>query len=354
MPDYTYVGDFDGEDFDAEDFWVSAELEDPVATLLRLITSRIRVVKDSGSVASILATEAAYDRELLKEYDAQITLALDPNVGVLDQKLELSGRLRRRYMGFKCSIHAVDKSAPGSDSARVMRNKVTAQIEAIIRENRNLPYQTVYNFSGLGYPSGDPHKAFAAGAVTDLAPSSTSWAELSVANYQKIWSSDDVRHSKSTTVSGEYALMLFRFKIQPREACVKKVVISFEGYGLSPNGNGVRMKLWNHESSVWEQEQWNIWGSDMTLIITLTSESVDYIDSNGYLYVLVKTRTASNGVDPAVLYCDFVECTVQVYGISHVDVITYRNTEVTDVKPHVFQTEFLLKGWLFETISGAF
>ena len=348
------MGDFAAEDFDAEDFWVMSELEDPVVTLLRLISARIRVVKDSGSVASILATEAAYDRELLKEYDAQITLALDPNLGVLDQKLELSGRLRRRYMVFKCNTHSIDKSAPGSDSGRVMRGKVTAQIEAIIRENRNLPYQTAYNFSGLGYPSGDPHKAFDAAAATDLVPSSASWTELSVANYQKIWSSDDVRHSKSTTVNNEYALMLFRFKIAPREQCVKQVVISFEGYGLSPNGDGVRIKVWNHETSTWEYEQWNIWGTDMTITITLTSDMMPHIDSSGYLYVLVKTRTASNGVTPAVLYCDFVQCTVQVYGLSHIDVISYRDIEVTGVKPYLFQTEFLLKGWLFETISGAF
>ena len=65
-----------------------SELEDPVTTLLRLITTRIQVTKDNGSVASILATKENYDRELLKERDAQITVGLDSSQ---DQKLELAG-----------------------------------------------------------------------------------------------------------------------------------------------------------------------------------------------------------------------------------------------------------------------
>ena len=152
-------------------------------TLLRLITTRILVIKDNAAVASILATKENYDREVLKEYDAQITLALDSSQ---DQKLELAGRLRRRYMIFRCNAYSVDKSAPGTDAGKVMRDKVTAQINAIVRENRTLPYQTIYNFYGLGYPSGDPHKAFAVGAASELAPSNASWAELTNLQYQGI------------------------------------------------------------------------------------------------------------------------------------------------------------------------
>ena len=84
-----------------------SELEDPTTTLLRLITTRIRVVKDNGSVASILATKENYDRELLKEHDAQVTVGLDSSQ---DQKLELAGRLRRRNMVFRCNIFTVDKA----------------------------------------------------------------------------------------------------------------------------------------------------------------------------------------------------------------------------------------------------
>jgi hypothetical protein len=320
-------------------------------TLLRLITTRIRVVKDSGSLANLLATKEQYDRELLKQYDAQITLGLDSSQ---DQKLELAGRLRRRYMVLRCNIYTVDKTAPGADAGKVMRDKVTAQINAIIRENRNLPYQTAYNFSGLGYPSGDPHKAFAAGAATELAPSSTSWTELTNLQYQNIWSSDDARFSKSHSVNNEYALMLFRFKVGPREQCVKKIMLNFEGYGTAPAGNGITIKVWNHAASAWQQTQSGTGSGDETITITLSASWPDFIDSNGYIWLLAKTTNPSNGSTPAVLYCDFVQCTIQVYGITFCDVISYRNVDVTDVKPYLFTTEFLLKGWLFESISGVF
>jgi hypothetical protein len=328
-----------------------SELEDPVLTLLRLITTRIRVVKDNGSLANLLATKEQYDRELLKQYDAQITLGLDSSQ---DQKLELAGRLRRRYMVFRCNIYTVDKTAPGADAGKVMRDKVTAQINAIIRENRNLPYQTVYNFYGLGYPSGDPHKAYAAGAATELIPSSASWTELTNLQYQSIWSSDDVRFSKSHSINNEYAMMLFRFKMDPREPCVKKIVLSFEGYGTSPGGNGATIKVWNHVASAWQQAQSGTGGGDETLTITISSAWTDFIDSNGYVWLLARTTNPSNGSTPAVLYCDFVQCTIQVYGITFCDVISYRNIDVTDVKPYLFRAEFLLKGWLFESLSGAF
>jgi len=322
-----------------------------VVTLLRLINTRIRVTKDNGSLATILATKEAYDRELLKNYDGQITLGLDSSQ---DQKLSLSGTLRRRYMIFKCNIFAVDKAVPGADSGKVMRDKIVAQINAIIRENRNLPYQTVYNFYGLGYPSGDPHKAFAAGAASELAPSSSSWTEFTNLEYQKIWSSDDVRHSKSHSVNNEYAMMLFRFKLDPRENCVKKIVLNFEGYGTAPAGNGIAVKIWNHVALAWQQAQTRSGSGDETITITISANCPDYIDSNGYVWLLARTTNPSNGSTPAVLYCDFVQCTVQVYGISHSDVISYRNIDVTDVKPYLFRTEFMLKGWLFESISGAF
>jgi hypothetical protein len=328
-----------------------SELEDPVLTLLRLITTRIRVVKDNGSLANLLATKEQYDRELLKQYDAQITLGLDSSQ---DQKLELAGRLRRRYMVFRCNIYTVDKTAPGADAGKVMRDKVTAQINAIIRENRNLPYQTVYNFYGLGYPSGDPHKAYAAGAATELIPSSASWTELTNLQYQSIWSSDDVRFSKSHSINNEYAMMLFRFKVDPREPCVKKIVLSFEGYGTSPGGNGATIKVWNHVASAWQQAQSGTGGGDETLTITISSAWTDFIDSNGYVWLLARTTNPNNGSTPAVLYCDFVQCTIQVYGITFCDVISYRNIDVTDVKPYLFRAEFLLKGWLFESLSGAF
>ena len=333
-----------------------SELEDPVVTLLRLISTRIRVTKDDGNVAKILASEKALDRELLlKEYDAQITLFIDPAAGVQDQKLNLSGTLRRQIYTFGCTVHAMDKpGTPGADLGKVMRKKVTEQLRAIIRENRTLPYQTAYNFAGLGYPSGDPHKALAAAAASELAPSSTSWAELSTEAYQGIWYSDDVRFSKSAAVNNQYASMLFKFKIGSRAQCVKKVVVTFEGYGTAPAGNGLTVKLWNHRLAEWQQAQVSTGAGDETLTITISASWTDFVNSQGYVYLLARTTNPSNGATPAVLYCDFAQLVVQIYGLTYCDVVSYRPVDITDVKPTLFKEELVFRGFSFETISGVF
>jgi len=328
-----------------------SELEDAVDTLIRLISSRIRVVKDNGSLASLLITEGNYDRELLKEYDCQICLSMMEG---FDQRVSGDGRLRKEVALIKCSSFAADKTAPGSDAGKVMRNKIATQVKAIIRENRNLPYQTVYNFYGLGYPSGDPHKAFDAGASSELVPSSSSWNELSVANYQKLWSSDDIRHSKSHSVNNQYAMMLFKFKLGSREQCVKKIVLSFEGYGTAPAGNGITIKVWNHVAGAWQQAQTGSDSGDETITITLSASWPDFIDANGYVWLLAKTTNPSNGSTPAILYCDFVQCTIQVAGITHCDIQSFKNVLVTDFKPYLHSTEFVLRAWFIVNVSGVF
>jgi hypothetical protein len=254
---------------------------------------------------------------------------------------------------FKCTSHSINKpSLPDSDEGRVMRNKVTSQIKAVIRENRTLPYQTAYNFMGLGYPNGDPHKAFASGSASELAPSSISWAELTNLEYQSIWYSNNVHFSKSHNTDNNYAMMLFKFKIDPQEQCVKKVVFAFEGYGVAPAGNGVTVKGWNHNTSTWEQAQSGTGSGDETLTITISANCTDYIDADGYGWFLARTTNPSNGTTPAVVYCDFVQLTIQVYGITYCDVVSYKPIDVVDVKPFLFKTELILKGWLFETVSG--
>jgi hypothetical protein len=309
-------------------------------------------VKDSGSFAKILITTQIFDREFLRENDAHITLALEQS---LDQKLELAGRLRRRSVVIKSTIWTVDKSAPDADPGQVMRDKIIIKINTIIRERRNLPNQAPYNFLGLGWPEGDPHKAFQGGAGAELEPGVAGWTELSSSEYAKIWRSDNDRYSKSHSVNNEYALMLFRWKIDAREDVLKQIVLAFEGYGTSPGGNGVTIKMWNHVSAAWEQAQTGSGSGDEIITITVSENCGNFVDSNGYVWLLARTTSPSNGVSPAVLYCDFVECTIQVNGLAFCDVVGYRHAPInTDVKPYLFQTEFTLKGWLFESISGAF
>ena len=330
--------------------------ENPMSTVLRLIDNRIVVVKDNQARAKIKCSEENIDRELLKDYDAQITAALMPNTQV--QRLSLNGKLRRRIPLIKVTAFSMNKEMSTADPGKKMRDKLTEQILAIIQECRAIPFETTYNFYGLGYPEGTPHKALDAVAVSDLAPSSATWAELSAPNYQKVWSNDDVMHSKATSTAGQYPEMLFRFKIgkkdnfdlQPLETCVKSIVLTFVGYGLAAAGNGVTFQVWNHTTSAWANAQSSSGAAKETLTITLAVPLTDYIDADGYCWVMARTKNPSAGA-ATTLYCDFVQAFIQVKGLSHIDVESYGHSDDLSVKPVLFKAEFILRGWLFENIT---
>ncbi len=335
-----------------------SESENPVVTVLRLIESRLRVVKDDAGLARVLCSQANYDRELLKDYDAQITVS-KTSEPCQAQKHTLDGKLRRRIYTLRATITTVDKPSPSADVGRVMRDKVLEQLLLIVPENRNLPYRTIYNFYPLDATS-ETHKVFDAVAATELEPSNPAWIELSNPQYANLWGSDDARHSKSASGNGEFAFMLFRFKIgakagetrnEPRKQCLKRILLSFEGFGVAPQGNGVTLKVWNNSLAVWSNTQSGSSGTEETLNINITENPADYVDANGYLYLMARTVNPSDGVSPAILYCDFVQATVDVRGVTFCDVHSYRDVDVVDVKPFLYKEEIQIVAWLFESIA---
>jgi len=334
------------------------EIENPVVTILRLIESRLRVVKDDGGLARVLCSQANYDRELLKDHDAQITLSktADP---CLPQKHTLDGKLRRRIYSLRATVTTVDKPSPSADVGRVMRDKVLEQLLLIIPENRNLPYRTFYNFYPLDSTS-TTHKAYDAAATTEPEPLNAAWTELPNPEYANLWGSDDLRHSKSASGNSEFALMLFRFKIgiktgearnEPRKQCLKRLVLTFEGFGTAPQGNGITLKIWDNIAGAWSNPQTGVSGTDETVTIALTSNLTNYVNDEGFVYLLARTTNPSDGVSPAVLYCDFVQATVDVRGITFCDVHSYRDVDVVDVKPFLYKEEIIIVTWLFESIA---
>lgn len=327
-----------------------SEYEDSITTTIRLLRKNIHVIKDDNSIASIYVSKEWYDRELFKNYDGQITVGLAQSE---DEKVEMSGRIRRRLGRIRVNTWATDRPAT-SDPGRLMRQKMVEEVNRIVRQNNKIPNQTRYDFAGLGYPSGDPHKAFQAGSASELVPGNASWTELTNTEYQGIWYSDDTRYSKSTSVNLEYALMLLRFKVESREKTVKKIVLAFEGYGTAPGGNGITIKVWNHVAGAWQNAQTGTGGADETISITLTTSITDYIDDSGYVWLLVRTTNFSNGETAAIIYCDYVSCTVMVNGITYLDVVSFRDADRVDTKPIIFRTEFVLKSWSFEDIGGVF
>jgi hypothetical protein len=335
-----------------------SEIENPVITVLRLIESRLRVVKDDGGLARVLCSQANYDRELLKDYDAQITVSkiTDP---CQQQKHTLDGKLRRRIYSLRATITTIDKPTLGSDMGKVMRDKVLEQLLLIIPENRNLPYRTIYNFYPIDSTS-PTHKAFDAVAATEPAPLNAAWTELTNPAYANIWASDDLRHSRTASGNGEYALIMFRLRIgiQPggsrnetRKQCLKRVLLAFEGFGLAPQGNGVTLKVWDNAAGTWSNPLSGVSATDETLAIALTENVANYVNDNGYLYLLARTTNPSDGVSSAVLHCDFMQATIDVRGVTFCDVHNYRDVDVVDAKPFIYKEEIQLVAWLFESIA---
>lgn len=253
-------------------------------------------------------------------------------------------------MSFRLSVWTVDKPEQGVVGRR-MRDKTRAEVNRVIREKRAKPNETVHSFYGVG-PSVGSHKAFHAASASELPPDSVSWTELSSADYEKLWASDDNRYSRSVIVNLQCALVLFRFKIDSDRSVVKSVVLTFEGYGTAPAGNGVTVKVWNRVASEWQLVQTGTGGDDETVTVTVSSSVADFVDSDGYVYLLARTTNASDGVVPAVLFCDYVECVVTVEGITYVDVVSFRDEDQVNVKPFVWRTEFMVKSWLFENVTA--
>jgi len=331
------------------------EVEDAVVTLVRLLKSNMRVVNDDSSLASIYVSREWYDRELLKNYDGQVTVGLRQPSPV--RPLNLDHSLAQRILNFKVDCWVVDKEQINGSR---LRSKLREEILRIIREKRVKPNKTTYDFLGVGPPTGT-HKAYHAASSSELAPQDASWTELTATEYEKLWSSDDNRFSKSVSVNLEYAMVLFRFKFEtskydPHENNVKSIVLSFEGYGTAPAGNGVTVKVWNHVTSAWENAQTGSGGSDETITITLSSNLTDYIDMDssavGYLYVLARTTYPSDGSTPAVLYCDYGACVLTVEGVTHVKFGSLADRDNVSVKPFIWHTEFMVIGWMFENVEA--
>ena len=322
-----------------------SQVENPAVTLVRLLRRYLCVVKEDGSLANVYVSQEWYDRELLKNHDGQITVGLERNE---EHKLSLDGNLRCRLAFARINVWVTDKPEKGV-VGRSIREKICVEVNRVIREKRNTPNTIDYDYIDVG-SSSETHKAYQGASNTELAPSDSGWTELSDSEYQKIWYSDDNHFSKSVLENGKYAFMLFRFQIDAEREVVKEIVLKSEGYGTAPAGNGAAIKVWNHSAEAWQNAVSGIGGNDETLTITLSSNLPNYIDADGNVYLLARTSNPSDGVTPAVLYCDYVQTVFTVNGVTYADIAGFRDVDEVRVKPFLWRTEFVVKTWLFETV----
>jgi len=212
---------------------------------------------------------------------------------------------------------------------------VTVKIQRAVEEDVTHKLAVVLSYLGVKQADSGSHEAHHHSAASE--PSPPFGAELTDSEYDQIARSDDTRFSRSTTVNLEHAMMLFRFKCGFAEADVKKIVVKFEGYGTAPAGNGVTMKIWDHVSSAWSNEVSGTAGTDETLTITLTANLGNYIDDDGYIWVLVRTTNPSDGTTAAELFCDYASCFVSQakFTVDHTPISDRDMDGVADEPEHV-------------------
>jgi len=319
-----------------------SEVEDAAVTLARLLRTNMRVVKDDGSLADVSVTGEWQNAEAFKSHDGQVTVGLAEGS---DQKLELSGKTRRRLQFLRVNVWATD-AAGSEESGRVMRRKIVEEVLRVVRQHRVKPNETIYDFLPTG-SAAQPHKTYA--GTAEVPPNGQGWSEIAAEDYVKLWYSDDDRLEIIASGNGEHAVMLSRFKVESREKGVSRMVLLFEGYGTALGGDGVTVKVWNHEAEAWENaESGGAGGFDEAISIILASALPDYIDDEGFVWFLAETSNASDGQTPAVLRCDYVSLTVTVNGVTYCDILSYRDVDRVDIKPFVYRTEITVKSWFFE------
>jgi hypothetical protein len=109
------------------------ETENPVDAVVRLLSSNMHVVKPDGSLAKISVSREWLSQEALQNVDGHVTVSLAES---RDEKIELSGRLRRRLINLRVNVWSFDQQ---------IRFKMVEEVNRVVRKNRNNPCE------GLAY-----------------------------------------------------------------------------------------------------------------------------------------------------------------------------------------------------------
>ncbi len=118
---------------------------DIVAALVSFLQVNIRLVKADESLGTVSVSREWFDRELLKTFDAQVTVGLG---SVVDRKLGLSAAQRLIVGSPKVNVWVTEKGS--GESGQSIRQKMRLEINRVIRESRTkvpgLAYVDVVSF----------------------------------------------------------------------------------------------------------------------------------------------------------------------------------------------------------------
>lgn len=327
------------------------EFEDPVDTIIRLLDNQLNLTFDDGSAMALLVTRKTCDRRQFTTYDGQISVSeIEPSTL---RPLNLEQSVAQRLAALQIIACAVQKTKEDGDR---IRHKLREDIVRVLREYRFRPHLTSWTFANITQAT-DKHTALEQDAAAQPDPDDGSFTELSDANYGKVGASDDDRFQQTTSENTKFPFSLLKFKFAtPKESQVSGIGIAVEGYGVIPGGNGFKLSIWNHVASAWQQAQTHAEASDDTLTITITSGMTNYIevaaDGYSYIYVLVQTTQASDGVDPAATHIDYALCQLTVDAITHIRTPAYTDLDEGRGKECFFKTIFRTVAWLIQTVAA--
>jgi hypothetical protein len=102
-----------------------SETEDAAVTVARLLRTEMRVVKEDGSLATVIVTSEWQNTDAFKNCDGQVTVGLAEST---DQKIELSGKTRRRLSFLRVNVWVTDtpraSEAAGLCAAKSLRKSI--------------------------------------------------------------------------------------------------------------------------------------------------------------------------------------------------------------------------------------
>lgn len=295
------------------------------------VLNSISVVTNQGTQASQSAAQATSQADYAKTQGdyakAQGDAAKAAVVGTITNKAVTSAKLDDDVQVGSLKTLKTDVKTSVTGALNEIFEDVTKSILG-----GKMTSTTLANFVGkiAGSMTANPHIQKSGYSSTLLTPSAGAFFEGSQADYNGLSILDGVNRVNIRSVSSEQSQQLFSFnlieqiqrqygitlsgttadKVTWLKANLSKLTFNWHGYGSSATGSKATVAGWRDGSS------WITFGTSTSasvnkVSLALTTNSGQYIDSNGFYHTLAYAEP-SDGVTPSIINTDYVELNVEL------------------------------------------
>lgn len=146
--------------------------------------------------------------------------------------------------------------------------------------------ETTYNFSGISSPSGTHFcKKGHNGTPPAAGGNLTDETEASTTEYGRIDASDNTYFEY---IEKDKCGFRMRFVVSEDRATITRIDVKVEASAEGDVDNGWKLYIRNNSTPAWEQLATTGSGGDVELTGNKTANITDYIDADGYCFVLAK------------------------------------------------------------------